>query len=214
MLKAVADLFPLIAALAIAAAIYILRERRRQRTCIRPVRPDLTIDEAWQLWRLQANYHAAEEIMEQARQSLKEPESLDALRREIVRNVTTALYLETILGLGEADRKALLKGYQEGMEPLTRRVIWISDVHWRVLREYGRLKYDDVASEDWFEQYVEVAAPYIREKVRLARDFLIEFDQSASSLVEIYDQLLWDLEASLVKSPRKKRYAPPDLARA
>jgi hypothetical protein len=100
------------------------------------------------------------------------------------------------------------------MEPLLRRIAGVSKVRWRVLREYGRLKYDDAAREDWFEQYVDVAAPYIREKVRLARAFLVELDQGASRLVEIYDDLLRELESRLVTSPRKKRYPPPDLSKS
>ena len=211
-LKAVQDFYPLLAALAIAATVYVLRERHRKRTRIQPSRPDLTIDEAWQLWRAHSSYPASEEVMTQARADLVEPLGLDALRREIVRSATTAMYLETILELGEPERKALLKGYEEGMEPLLRSVIGVSSVRWRVLREYARLKYDDAAPEDWFEQYVEIAAPYIREKVRLARAFLVELEEGASRMVEIYDELLRDLEANLLQSPRKKRFAPPDLA--
>jgi hypothetical protein len=214
MLEAVADFFPLIAALAIAVVVYVLRERHRQRTRIQPARPDLTMHEAWELWRAESSFQTSEDVLAQARESLAEPESLELLRREIVRSANTALYLETILELGEAERKALLKGYEEGMEPLLRNVIGVSNVRWRVLREYGRLKYDDAAPEDWFEQYVEIAAPYIREKVRLARAFLVELEEGAMRLVEIYDELLRDLETSLLKSPRKKRYAPPDLVRA
>ena len=93
-------------------------------------------------------------------------------------------------------------------------MLGLSNVRWRMLREFGRLKYDDAAREDWFEQYTAVAGPYIREKVRLARAFLVELDQGASRLVEIYDELLRDLAANLVESPRKKRFAPPDLTQA
>jgi hypothetical protein len=189
----------------------VLRERHRKRTRIQPARPDLTMDEAWQLWRAHPDYQAPEDVLAQARASLHDPDSMDALRREILRSATTALYLETILELGEAERKALLKGYEERMEPLLRSVIGVSNVRWRVLREYGRLKYDDAVPEDWFEQYVAVATPYIREKVRLAQAFLVELDAGASRLVEIYDELLRDLETRLLKSPPKRRYAPPDL---
>jgi hypothetical protein len=209
----VADFYPLLAALAIAAVAYVLRERYRKRTRIQPARPDLTVDEAWQLWLAHPDYQAPEDVLARARASLYDPDSMDSVRREIVRSATTALYLETILELGETERKALLKGYEAGMEPLLRGVIGVSNVRWRVLREYGRLKYDDAVPEDWFEQYVAVAAPYIREKVRLARAFLVELDAGASRLVEIYDELLRDLETRLLKSPPKRRYAPPDLVR-
>ena len=214
MLETVADLYPLLAALAIAAVVYVLRERHRKRTLIRPTRPDLTMGEAWELWKGHSDFRVTEDVLTQVRQDLADPESLESLRRDIVRSATTALYLETILEWGEPERKALLKGYEERMEPVLRNVIAVSNVRWRVLREYGRLKYDDAAPEDWFEQYVEIAAPYIREKVRLARAFLVELEQGASRLVEIYDELLRELEANLLKSPRKKRYAPPDLVRA
>src|SRR5205814_1705299 len=201
-MRALADFYPLIMALAIATVMYIVRDRHRKRTRIAPARPDLTLTEAWELWRAQRNFEATEDVLAQTRDSLEEPDSLDSLRREIVRSATTALYLEAILQLGDAERKALLKGYQEGMERLLRGIVGVSNVRWRVLREYGRLKYDDAAPEDWFEQYVQVAAPYIGEKVRLARAFLVELDQSASRLVEIYDELLHDLESNLLKSPR------------
>jgi hypothetical protein len=213
-MTSLADFYPLITALVIAVVVYVLRERHRKRTRIDPARPDLTMDEAWALWHAQSGFGDTEDVLRRARESLVEPDGLDSLRQEIVRSATTALYLETILELGEPERKALLKGYEEGMEPLLRGVVGVSNVRWRVLREYGRLKYDDAAPEDWFEQYVHIAAPYIREKVRLARAFLVELDQSASRLVEIYDELLRDLAADLLKSPRKKRFAPPDLVRA
>jgi hypothetical protein len=209
----VADFYPLIAALAIAVAVYILRERRRRRIRIQPARPDITIEETWQLWLTQSGYEATEDVITQAHYSLHDPESLNALRREIVCGATTALYLEAILGIGEQERRALLKGYEEGMEPLLRTIVGVSNVRWRVLREYGRLKYDDAAPEDWFEHYIQVAGPYIQEKCRLSRAFLVELDQSASRLVEIYDSLLRDLESNLLKSPRKKRFAPSDLPR-
>jgi hypothetical protein len=209
-----ADLYPLVAALVIAAGVYVLRERHRRRTRIQPARPDLSIQEAWDWWRARSPYRATDEVLEEARKSLAEPDGLDSVRKQMMRDVTTTLYLETILELEEPERKALLKGYEEGMEPLLLRLTGVSSVRWRVLREYGRLKYDDAAREDWFEQYVDVAAPYIREKVRLARAFLLEFDQGASRLVEIYDHLLCELETRLLTSPRKKRYAPPDLSKS
>ncbi|MBZ5728938.1 MAG: hypothetical protein LAP87_28660 [Acidobacteriia bacterium] len=214
MLEAVlADLYPLIAGLALAAAIYMLRERRRKRTRIAPQRPDLTISEAWEMWRARCAGGFSDAVLEEAAAGLPEPEDLPALRQDIVRHASLALYLDAILKLGEAERQALLKGYQDGMEPLVRRAIGVCTVRRQVLREYGRLKYDDAAPEDWFHQYMEIAAPYINEKVQLGRQFLIELDQGAARLVEIYDELLRDLETHLLKSPRKKRFVPPDLAR-
>ncbi len=215
MLKAVlADFYPLIVGLALAVAIYALRERRKQRSRIAPERPDLTIAEAWEICSARFASDFSDAVREEAARSLTEPEDLLALRQQIVRNAAMALYLEAILKLGETERQALLKGYQNGMEPLVRGAIGVSTVRWQVLREYGRLKYDDAAPEDWFHQYMEIAAPYIGEKVQSARAFLIELDQGAARLVEIYDELLRDLETQLLKSRRKKRFVPPDLVRA
>ena len=211
------DFIPLVLALALAATIYVVRERRRRRTSIRPARPDVTMAEAWELC-VMAGTPGTPEAREKARQSLLETErvlaergDLRALRREIIGSVTTALYLETILGLAEAERAVLLKGYEAGMEPLLRSVIEVSNLRWTVLREFGRLKYDDAAAEDWFEQYVEIARPYIAEKVRLAREFLVELNQGAARGVEIYDELLRELEEWLVASPPKKRFVPSDI---
>jgi hypothetical protein len=213
-----ADFIPLIVALAVAALIYLLRERHRRRTRIQPARPDLSMSEAWELWQAAADFQFSAASKQQAKNSLLETEralaasgDLRSLRLEILRSATTALYLETILELAEPERAVLLKGYQEGMEPALRSVIEVSNMRWMVLREYGRLKYDDAVPEDWFHQYMEIARPYIGEKVRLAREFLVELDQGAARLAEIYDELLRDLEERLLKSPRKKRFVPPDL---
>jgi hypothetical protein len=215
------DFVPLIAALVVAAVVYALRERQRRRTRINPARPDLTMEQAWDGWRAPAGFEPSPAVLAQAKQSLLETEraladagGMESMRRETLRSATTALYMETILELPEAERKVLLKGYEEGMEPLVRNVIGVSAVRWRVLREYGRLKYDDAAPEDWFDQYIEVAAPYIREKVRMAREFLVELNEGARRVAEVYDELLRDLETRLLKSPRKKRFVPPDLRTA
>src|SRR6266536_2042148 len=85
MLKAVlADFLPLIAALSLAAATYILRERHRRRTRIDPARPDLTLAEI-------------------TTEHLPEPGNLHELRRQILHHATVALYLENILDLHCAD---------------------------------------------------------------------------------------------------------------
>jgi hypothetical protein len=211
------DFVPLIAALAIAAVVYALRERHWQRTRIRPARPDLTMEQAWEKWRAPAGFAPSPAVLAEAKQSLRETESalgdgdIAGLRREILRSATTALYLETILELPETERGVLLKGYEPGMEPLVRSVIEVSAVRWRVMREYGRLKYDDTSPEDWFHHYMEFAGPYIREKVRMAREYLVELNEGAGRVVEIYDVLLRDLETRLLKSPRKRRFVPADL---
>src|SRR5579864_3461819 len=108
-----ADFVPLILALAIAAAVYLLRERHRRRNRIQPESPGLTMAEAWDLSRASAAYEASAEAQQQARASLLETErtllasgDLRALRREILRSATTAIYLETILALAEPERAA------------------------------------------------------------------------------------------------------------
>jgi hypothetical protein len=222
-----ADFVPLVAALMVAAAVYVLRERHRRRTLVNPLRPDLMLPEAWELWRagqaknpdlrfVASGFAASPAVEAQVARDLAEIAGgvgdLEALRREIVRSATTAMYLETILTTSETERKALIKGYEEGMEPLARDAIAASTLRWVVLREYGRLKYDDAVADDWFHQYMELAGPYIREKVRLAREFVAELDAGAARLAEIYDELLRELGERLLRSPRKKRYVRPDLA--
>src|SRR5690242_15626434 len=103
------DLYPLFASLAIAGIVYVMRERHRKRTRINPARPDLTIAEAWKLWVASSEAETDADVLARARESLTEPDGLTALRQDIVNSVTTALYLETILELGEPERKALLK---------------------------------------------------------------------------------------------------------
>ena len=177
MLKAVfADFVPLIAALGIAAVIYALRERQRRRMRIDPARPDLTL---------------AEITAEQ----LPEPQNLHELRLQIVHHATAALYLETILECQYAEPE---------LEPQLRRQIAGATARWQALREYGRLKYDDAAPEDWFEHYRATAAPFLREKLHAARE-------SQANLAEIYNQLLQDLQKRLLQSRPKKRFVPPDL---
>ena len=210
---------PLIAGLIAAAAIYVARERRRRRNTIHPARPDLTMPEAWRLWRERGERPSADAVEAQAGASLLEterllgesPNPLRLLRGEILRSATTCLYLQAILEFGDTERAALLKGYTPQLEPALRSALELSDIRRRVLREYGRLKYDDTAPDDWFEQYTRVARPYIREKVRLARNRLLEFDEGAGRLAEIYDALLEELASGMLKSPRKKRFVPPDL---
>jgi hypothetical protein len=211
------DFVPLAVALTIAAAIYVARERRRRQALIQPLRPDLTMTEAWDLWRSRGEHASREVVQAQAGASLLDTERLlvradnplRLLRTQIVSSATTCLYLEAILEFGEAERKALLKGYNEGMEPVLRHVCEVATLRWTVLREYGNLKYDDAAPNDWFHHYLRVAGPYIREKVRLSREYLMTLDEGAGRLAEIYDALLDDLARGLIKSPRKKRFVPP-----
>jgi hypothetical protein len=45
----------------------------------------------------------------------------------------------------------------------------------------------------------------------MAREYLVELNEGAARVVEIYDVLLRDLETRLLKSPRKRRFVPADL---
>ena len=84
--------------------------------------------------------------------------------------------------------------------------------HWLALRYYLRLKYDDAVADDWLHHFLRVARPYVREKVRLARDYLVEVDPSAGRFAEIYDKLLDELRREMLKTPPKRRFPPADLA--
>jgi hypothetical protein len=126
---------------------------------------------------------------------LPEPQNLHELRRQILHHATLALYLETILELDWVE---------PSLEPQITQKVAVAAERWQTLREYARLKYDDAAPEDWFEHYRALAAPFIREKLHAAKE-------SHTSLVEIYNALLQDLQQSLLQSRPKQRYVPPDL---
>ena len=105
----------------------------------------------------------------------------------------------------------LIKGYEEGMDTLLRAAITSSTVKWIVLRVYARWKFDDAVSNDWFHLYMHTARPYIREKVRLAREFVLRADAGAERFAEIYDTLLGELQEKMLKARPKKRFVRPDL---
>jgi hypothetical protein len=227
------DLLPLIVALTVATIVYVLRERRRRRHRLNPPRPDLTTREAWEMWRRGArNYFdgafvpagiepgvVSEHVQEGAGLSLGEAERLCnetenprlALRRAILESAAISLHLAAISELGEAEKKALLKGYAEGMDELLQDAFRISTLRWMVLRQYARLKYDDATNADWFHHFMHVAGPYIGEKVRLARDSVLQVDKGSGRFVEIYDELLSELRKEMIKVRPKKRFVPPDL---
>jgi hypothetical protein len=79
------------------------------------------------------------------------------------------------------------------------------------LRWYARMKYDDAVPGDWFHHYLRVAGPYVREKVRLAREHLVEFNEGAARFVQIYDALLAQLRHDMLAARPKKRFPPSDL---
>lgn len=216
------DLLPLVAALSAAILIWVLRERHRRRTEIRPPAPDATLAEAAQSFLLVPHPDAPllaptlappapAELEEIERQTLADAHPRLALRRAILESGAMALHLESIARLPEAERAVLLKGYQPGMESLLREAHMEAVARWAVLRHYARLKYDDAAPDDWFQQFLRVAGPYIAEKVRLARDCLVRLDEGAARFAEVYDALLDELRRDLLKAPPKKRFPPPDL---
>lgn len=225
------DLFPLLAALALAAAVYGWRERHRRRTEVRPPFPEMRIEEAWDWW-CRGSRDAADlalsppltdplpeawlaqalaGLIETERRCLASDHPRVGLRHALLENATLSLHLEAVLEAGEAERPALLKGYQPGMDPWLREVLALSVVHWLVLRRYAHWRYDDAVEDDWFHRFYRIARPYIREKVRLARECLLQADAGSLRLVEIYDQLLQELVQKSLKATPKRRFARPDL---
>ncbi len=216
------DLLPLVAALGAAILIWILRERHRERTEVRPPRPDIALAEAAQTFLVVPHPDrallpaalappAAAELEEIERAILAAAHPRLALRRAILENAAIALHLESIARLPETERAVLLKGYEPGMEPLLREAQADAVARWAVLRHWARLKYDDAVPDDWFQHFLRIASPYIAEKVRLARECLIRLDEGAARFAEVYDALLDELRRELLKVPPKKRFAPPGL---
>lgn len=225
------ELLPLLAALAIAAIVYTVREVHRRRFTVRPPLPDLTLREGWELWRRGGAQHPdikffpadaalTDGVAAEMERALPAAETgisganhpRQAVRRSILENAGVALHLEAIIGLGQEERKALLKGYREGMEGLLQNA-WRLSVHrWILLRFYGRLKFDDAVPDDWFQHYMRVARPYIREKVRLAREHVLERNEGSGQFAQVYDQLLHQLAEDTLKIRPKRRFVAPDLS--
>ncbi len=213
------DLAPLVAALAAAVLLYLARDRHRRRTQVRPARPDITIGEAWQSWHAlgavalpdeESDKVAAEAAVTAARAAGADHPRL-YLRDAILHSATMDLHLEAITALPDAERAILLKGYAPDMDPLLAQARRAYMCHWMALRHYLGLKYDDAVAGDWFDHYLHVAGPYIREKVRLSRDFLVQVDESAGRFAEVYDKLLDELRREMLKTPPKRRFPPSDL---
>jgi hypothetical protein len=222
-------------ALVAAVLAYLVRELRRRRLRVNPRRPELTMEEAVELWRRSdradpdsalvpeslsgAPDGAVLEAVAQAgreaeQQSLRAASPRQAIREAILAQATLALKLEAILGRDERARAALVVGYQPGMQELLGEGARVCHQSWRLLRFYARLKFDDAAPEDWFHRYVRLARPYIREKVRLAEAAVVEMDEGARRFAELYDLLLADLKKEALAAPPKKRFPPPDLPQA
>ena len=57
-----------------------------------------------------------------------------------------------------------------------------------------------------------VARPYIREKVRLTREFALHLDEGAERYARIYDALLQELLMEALTASQKKTFVPPDFS--
>ena len=224
------DLAPLLVALTLAAVVYAFRERCRRRRRMSPKLPDLTMAEAWALWRDGVVVSADRELQdgspvphddagESVPAALLEAERLCtdsdhprlAVRRLILDQAAMSLHLDAVLRLGEEDRKLLLEGYEPDMVPRLRAACLTSGVLQAVLRLYAQLKYDDAVARDWFHHFLHLARPYIRERVRVAREYVLSMDEGSGRIVEVYDRLLHDLRKEMIEARPKKRFAAPDL---
>lgn len=181
------ELFPLLTALTVAAAVYVVREQRRRRLRIAPPRPDLTMREV----------SGAPALLEIERAALSTADPRVAFRRAAIENAVAALYLETVAECGVENTAGMLRAHT---------------AVYQALREYLRLKYDDAVPDDWFDHFTRVARPYIREKVRLTREFALHLDESAQRYARIYDELLQELLNEALAAPQKKSFVPPDFS--
>lgn len=181
------ELFPLLTALTVAALVYAMRERRRRRMRIAPLRPDIAMREVCD----------APALLELERVALATDNPRVAFRRAAIENAVAALYLETIAECGVQNTAVMLHAHT--------RIC-------RALREYLRLKYDDAVPQDWFDHFTGVARPYIREKVRLTREFALHLDEGAQRYARIYDELLRELLREALEAPQKKSFVPPDFS--
>lgn len=228
------DLFPLLAALTTAAIIYVIRERRRRRAEIRPRAPELSMEQAWNLWVEASDAHPDRRFLIP---SIARPDSLPepltaivrsalfeietavhdaaqprtAVRRAILDSARRAIHLERALELGDAERAALIQDYKAGMENLVRDAWRMHTAMWIVLRLYAHWKYDDAVEEDWFHNFLYLARPYIREKMRLAGEYVLKMESGAGRFAEVYDGLLDDLQSRMEKVHSKVRFVPPDI---
>jgi hypothetical protein len=181
------ELMPLLMALSAAAVIYAVRERRRRRMRIAPQNPRLAMREI----------SDAPALLEIEKVCLASVDPRTAFRRAALKTAVGALYLEAVAEYGVPDTAELRDAYTKT---------------WQALREYERLKYDDAAADDWFEHFMSVARPYIREKVRLTREFALHLDEGAERFARIYDELLEELFHQAMTAPQKKAFVPPDFS--
>lgn len=181
------ELFPLLTALMLAAVVYVTRERRRRRMRIAPPRPDITMREV----------SDRPALLEIERACLATDDPRAAFRQAAIDQAVASLYLEAIADLGVENTGELRRAHTET---------------WQALREYLRLKYDDAVADDWFDHFVGVARPYIREKVRFTREFTLHLDEGAERYARIYDELLQGLVEDALAARQKKSFVPPDFS--
>lgn len=181
------ELFPLLTALTVAVVVYVAREQRRRRKRIAPPRPDIAMREV----------SDAPVLLEIERATLAADDPRVALRRAAIENAVAELYLEAIAQCGVENTGEMLRAHRET---------------WQGVREYLRLKYDDAVADDWFDHFTGVARPYIREKVRLTREFALHLDEGAERYARIYDELLQDLRDEALAAPQKQSFVPPDFS--
>lgn len=181
------ELMPLVMVLAVATVVYVAREKRRLRMRIVPPRPDITMREVSDL----------PALLEIERAALATDDPRMAFRRAAIENSVAALYLEAVAECGVQNTGEMLRAHTQ---------------IWQALREYLRLKYDDAVADDWFDHFTRVARPYIREKVRLTREYALHLDEGADRFAHIYDELLRELMKQALAARPKKSFVPPDLS--
>jgi len=136
-------------------------------------------------------------LLEIEREGLASDDPRAAFRRAALENAVAGLYLEAVAECGIENTAEMLRAHTE---------------IWQALREYLHLKYDDAMPDDWFEHFTRVARPYIREKVRLTREFSLHLDEGAERYARIYDELLRELLKDTLAAPQKKSFVPPDFS--
>jgi hypothetical protein len=181
------ELLPLLTALTAAAVLYMAREKRRRRMRIVPPRPEIRM----------RDLAGSPALIEIERVAAATDDPRVAFRRAALENDVAALYLEAIAACGVPDTEEMLRAHTHAGQ---------------TLREYLRLKYDDAVPDDWFDHFTQVARPYIREKVRLTREFALHLDGGAERYAKIYDELLRDLFNEALRAPQKKAFVPPDFS--
>lgn len=216
-----------------AVLVYAIREVHRYRLRTRPRRPGITMEEAWDLVHSGDKRnpdlallptgagipHPPESVADQVRLRLAQVEQaaadqfnpVRAVRAAILSSAVIGLHLETLVRCEDSARHALIQGYQADMDRQLREAADAAALGWLVLRTYARWKFDDAVTDDWFHNYVRIARPYIREKVRLAQQHVLQVDDTARRFTEVYDKLLAELGEQMLPVPPKKRFVPPGL---